>query len=249
VSYLEVNDMLMASNGEEIGFLIGDTFSPFALRTIPTTYLQTQNANPVVIMGQPGDTGQQIVDEDHALYQGELYGRRGNVLAPLHKYVMEPGEHMAFYNGRLYTLLGNILTFSDVYDIETRDDRKCRIPIPGYGYMIAAVEGGVWLSYSGKTVFLKGDEPDEFEFVEVADYAAVPWTVARFDGKDAAPDAPVGDSLIWMSEKGICMGGPDGQFTNISDGQDVEIPSPMTAGAGLVRLRDGLLQYIVSGST
>ena len=107
--------------------------------------------------------------------------------------------------------------------------------------MIRAVRDGIYFSTETGTFFFRGKgDPKDFVKTSVASYPVVQYTDVKFRGRlvypitgDAFIDTGSGEhSAIWMSEEGICYGGYDGTFANLSEDKLV-LPSALT-GSGLV---------------
>jgi hypothetical protein len=84
--------------------------------------------------------------------------------------------------------------------------------------MVAPVEGGIFVSDQQNTWFLKGKNPSEWERVFRSDYPAIAGTAVKTGrvriGSDELPDF---DCTCWVSTKGICIGGGDGFFSNMTE--------------------------------
>jgi len=100
--------------------------------------------------------------------------------------------------------------------------------------MICPVAGGVFVSDSGRTLFLRGTSWFDFIQVQVADYPALEWSLAHDTVllRKLGFDMP-GHGRIWASTKGVCIGMDDGTFINMTEDQ-IKYPSGYTSGACLV---------------
>jgi len=100
--------------------------------------------------------------------------------------------------------------------------------------MICPVAGGVFVSDSTATWFLRGTSWFDFVQVQVATYPALEWSLAhdRVKLQDMGFDAP-GFGRIWASTEGVCVGTDDGTLINLTDGQ-IKYPSGYSSAACLV---------------
>lgn len=100
--------------------------------------------------------------------------------------------------------------------------------------MICPVAGGVFVSDSTSTWFLRGTSWFDFVQVQVATYPALEWSLAydKVKLQDMGFDVP-GFGRIWASTEGVCVGTDDGTLINLTDGQ-IKYPSGYSSAACLV---------------
>jgi hypothetical protein len=84
--------------------------------------------------------------------------------------------------------------------------------------LVAPVENGVFVSDQENTWFLRGKNPSEWTRVFRADYPAIAGTSVQVGKVRIGPDElPDFDCTCWFSAKGICIGGGDGFFSNLTE--------------------------------
>lgn len=100
--------------------------------------------------------------------------------------------------------------------------------------MMRAVTDGMYVSSGNKTYFLKGNSPKTWEQIKVADYPAIARSDYRFAGnlRNGGIDEGEGLAVMWMSNEGVCYGGPGG-FQNLTLSKIASFPDGLT-GSGLV---------------
>jgi len=130
-----------------------------------------------------------------------------------YKKTMPAGHIMEHYKGKLYVAQGRMVFDSDSMVYERLDTRKAFMQFPGRITMIQAVTDGLYLSYEGKTLFLRGNNKADFLHEQVALQHAIEGTAQK--GRNLVHEGRTFDSyVIWLSEDGICIGGEGGQFLN-----------------------------------
>jgi hypothetical protein len=162
---------------------------------------------------------------------------------------MTPGAILEFYNNRLYSVMGGRIIFSDSMHFASRDNRYCRIYVPGNITMFKPVNDGIWLSFGGRTYFMSGDDPDTFDISnEKADYGAIGQAI-DISRELVGIEGLGGKTIMWMSGKGICVGADSGQTMNLSI-KKYQIPAGAIEGKSFVRINnDGISHFITSVTT
>ena len=97
------------------------------------------------------------------------------------------------------------------------DDAHISFPDPIT--MIAPVSDGAWIGTERETVFLSGTNPDEWtvarrlrEGVKARSRSATAIRIQSLGIEDAQ-----GDGFFWISNRGVCWGGPGGHHINLSE--------------------------------
>jgi hypothetical protein len=162
------------------------------------------------------------------------------------KDVIPPGQHITYYNGRIYVAKDQTIWYTDAYALNRIDMRKNVIQMKDEITMMKAVDDGIYVSIGdiddrSSVIFLGGTTPEEFTYREVADYGAIEGTGRKTKGAFVG-DGVVGDPIMWISRKGICIGANGGSFRNLTAGR-YEVPNNRY-GAGQFRLINGIPQYI-----
>lgn len=148
------------------------------------------------------------------------------------------GTIVRHYRNRMYIAQKNVLWFSEPGYFGAFDLARGFIMYATDIRMVRPVEDGIFVSTSRNTYFLKGNTPLEFVQVKVAPYPAVEGTDAPFSGSLIFGNNGItilegpGVSAMWLSEKGVCYGGPNG-FYNVTLDKIADMPTGLT-GAGLV---------------
>ena len=149
------------------------------------------------------------------------------------------GTIVEYYRTRMYVVQHNTLWFSEPSNYGSFDLARNFFQYPTEIRMVKAVKEGLFVSTEQDTYFLAGKTPFEMEQVKVAGYPAVKYSVSKCKGVFVL--GPEGlsfiesgeESILWMTEQGICSGGPDGSFYNLTEDKVTGIPKG-TTGAGLV---------------
>jgi hypothetical protein len=101
----------------------------------------------------------------------------------------------------------------------------------------------MFVSDGYKTYFMSGLDPEEFTLVKVADFPAIAGTDLKVDGSLVGAQGIAGDVILWLSSEGICVGGNQGFFKNLT--QDYYVPPRTDPGAAHLRKAKGSYQFIV----
>lgn len=145
------------------------------------------------------------------------------------------GRIIRDYKGRVYIADGTgLVWYSDVfrYDHFRLDEGYLMFPYPVV--LMEPVNAGIFFVTDKTTWFYAGTPEEGFEIRQVFDYGAVFGTsVRRDDG-----------SVMWQSQRGAIIGGPDGSAQNVQEKQVA--PDHATAGAAIIREENGMQQFIAS---
>jgi hypothetical protein len=159
----------------------------------------------------------------------------------MYKLPLPPGQRIAYYRGRLYLAKGKVLYISDAlcdhYDIRT-GFRVFENDIT----MLIAVDKGLYVS-DGKTWWIPGAEPEEFQKIKVLDSDAIPFTDKLINGS-LVGDGIDGNLAIWASDEGICLGDNSGNVKNLTKIR-YAMPSHGAGGAE-IRKSNGTVHYITT---
>ena len=150
------------------------------------------------------------------------------------------GIGLAYYKGRMYVVQGKVVWASEDFDVSLYDLANSFMQFEDNVILIRPVIDGLFIGTEKKVIFLKGSGPSDMSERTVADYPAIKGTDCKFVGKmgftrnERVTISSTGGTLyaIWMSQKGVCVGGPEGQFVNITE--DRLVLPPALTGAGLV---------------
>jgi hypothetical protein len=156
------------------------------------------------------------------------------------------GQTLCFFKGRLYIGKESNIYFTLPYDIETMDEVNNLIPLASYVKMIVAVDDGMFISTSKEIFFFKGNSPEEFEVIKVANYPAIYGTATKCKGEifGEALQGVSSEAIIFATTQGICVAGDSGFFRNISKYKFQYKPG--TFGTAILKEQNGITQYIMN---
>lgn len=163
---------------------------------------------------------------------------KGEYVGPTTKRILSnppTGTLVAYYRTRMYIAQANVLWYSEPLAFGAFDLVRGFFMFATDIRMVRAVEDGIFVSSSNNTYFLRGNTPLSFEQIKVADYPAIQWSDAKLEGslsQDGGIIEGNGISAMWMSNNGICYGGPGG-FRNLTLDKIADFPDGLS-GSGLV---------------
>lgn len=145
------------------------------------------------------------------------------------------GSHIAWFSGRVWVSKDNIVWYSEPYAYGKFDMARGFIMFDSNVRMVKPVNTGIFISDNKKTYFFRGTNPKEMVQKTVSNCPAHEWSEA-IDLIDLSYKEIVGDSAIWSSDEGLCIGTEDGEIINISK-LKIAYPSG-TQGASVVNLTE-----------
>ena len=150
------------------------------------------------------------------------------------------GHLLEVYAGRMYVAKENIVWASRPFAYGQFDLARDWVPFAGRIRMMRAVSAGLFVSDDREIVFLAGSGPKDFIPRRVASYPALEGTDVRVEAEKLGLDA-AGEAIVFTSTGGICLGGSDGFFKNLTE-ERLALPAGISRGAaGIVNGR-----YIVT---
>ena len=153
-----------------------------------------------------------------------------------------PGKLIEYYLGRLYIAKLNRLWYTDALRLNSIDMRMNFLQFPNDIVMVRAVDDGLYVSDTKSTYFIGGTNPKQFVLREIYDYPAISGTDISIVGQNINVEYQ-GSVVLWVGQRGICIGMNGGQTRNITDKQYV-LPL-VIEGASTIRL-DEIKQYVTS---
>jgi hypothetical protein len=143
-------------------------------------------------------------------------------------------EHISELNGQMYGSIGNALYVSEpgyfgLWNLERMwmfgSDILMHVP----------VRGGLFVSDTTDTWFLRGSTIENFSLEHVADYPALAYSRAHstLEGSDFGLSTPI-PCALWLSPEGVCAGLADGTFINMTE-EKIIYPGSGQYGATLIR--------------
>lgn len=157
-------------------------------------------------------------------------------LAPL------PGGHIIKRDvGRTLVANDNVLYFSEAFWPGLMDAKHGFFQFPERITIVAPVLNG-WFVVAERTYFIAGNNPKEMHLRPVAPYRAVESTQILVAGEDIADSGMTGRAWLWLSEEGVCLGGGDGLFKNLT--KDRYAMAGKGPGAAATVQHNGASQFV-----
>ena len=140
----------------------------------------------------------------------------------------------------MWIVQGRVIWHSTQFDFSTFALASDYIEMENFVIMARATVDGLYVSTTKGIFFIDGLDPAEMTQRMIADYPALEWSDIKFHGTISALQngsisvRTAGDNLcaMWLTSRGICVGGPEGQFYNITD-EKIDLPAALS-GAGLI---------------
>jgi len=156
-----------------------------------------------------------------------------------------PADFIAEYRGHLLAAAGDLVYPSEVYAPELFDWRRA-VPFGGTVTMLAPMPdgSGMYVGTENSILWLPGDSPDVWRYQEVAGYGAIPRTLTYGDNSLLGPSDAVAKVAFFATQRGLCVGKPGGQVTNLTEDRFAYPIQPR--GAGVTRRHLGMAQYLVT---
>lgn len=151
------------------------------------------------------------------------------------------GTILCFFAGRMYIVDGRVTWYSEPLGIHMFDPARNYIAFESNVRMFRAVKEGIFVGTEVDTIFLRGNNPQEFIFEKIATYPVVEGTDVDVDSSKIGDGSLRGIAAMWTSTEGICLGTPKGEIINLTERRLV-YPNARY-GAGLY-LRDRYLSTL-----
>ena len=159
------------------------------------------------------------------------------------------GTILEYHKARLYVVVDNLLYITEAANFDIVDMRTGIRPFPSDIRMVKAVRTGLYLSDSHRTYFLRDIQPvaetsfdlKMFHYAPVLDYPAIKGTGRRVANIITASGV-YSEAIMWTSERGICIGGTEGQVENLTE-RFYAMPS-IIEGVDIYQKPGNLKQYI-----
>ena len=127
------------------------------------------------------------------------------------------GHLLEIYNGVMLIAQDNVLWHSEPFALSQFNLAKNYIQFGERLTMVKAVSGGIYVSTEQETFSHRGGTVKELQQTKVADYPAIEGTVVTASASKIGDGKITGLAALWASTKGICFGGPDGNFRNLTE--------------------------------
>ena len=154
------------------------------------------------------------------------------------------GDVIGLYRGRLYVGKNNILWYSQPYRFGLFRPMENYLGFATTVNTFAPVSDGIFVGSDEETVFLSGDDPADFTLTQKANYGTIKGTEYHVPNIYLREDDS-GEAPIWMSKRGVCVGGNGGAYRNLT-GERYILPEGVSSGASLLKVRGGTPQLITS---
>jgi len=143
------------------------------------------------------------------------------------------GHLLEVYNGVMLIAQDNVIWYSESFAPSWFDLAKNYVQLGERLTMMKAVQGGIYVSTEKETFAYRGETVKELRQTKVADYPAIEGTAVTASASRIGDGSVTGIAALWASTKGICFGGPDGNFRNLTE-RRLDYPFARY-GAGLFR--------------
>lgn len=190
--------------------------------------------------GQQGGSGQwvsPVMRPTETL--GEIAGRMLHA-PPL-------ATELELYKGRIYLASERWLWATELYLYDLVDRTRNFIPFEHDITMIRAVGDGLFVGTTAKLLFLQGTLAKGLRYTTVVDAPVIRGSAVSVPTAEVHPEArrapvPEGDSPVFMTGAGVCVGLDGGQVFNLTRGKTVFPPA--ASAAALYREDQGANSYV-----
>lgn len=151
---------------------------------------------------------------------------------------------IAEHGNRLWCLTrsveGGFVTYTEPYS-EMTNAAANFFAFASEGTALGSVSGGLYVGTQDSVFFLNGDDPGQMQASKKTDYGVIPGTMVAIDGRLINEEVRA-KALMWASPRGICVGFPDGEVVNLTQGRVSELTGH--AGAAILRQEDGQNHFL-----
>lgn len=168
---------------------------------------------------------------------------RGKLLGP------PPLAHeIGYWRGRMWLASGNVLWATELYLYRYVDKTRTFFQFEGDITMIAPVDDGIYLGTDKGLYFLSGTLA-ELKREKLMSSRVVPGSKVFAPTSQTHPLAasqpmPESDSVLFVTDDGICVGVPGGRCYNLTQ-KSMMLPKA-DSGAGLFRVDSGVSAYVAA---
>jgi len=143
------------------------------------------------------------------------------------------GHLLEVYNGLMFIAQDEVLWYSEPFAFSWFNLASNYVQFTDRITMVKAVSGAVFIGTEKDIFSFKGKNFKEAEQEKIADYPAIEGTAVTVPASRVGDGSMTGLGAMWASTKGICFGGPDGDFRNFTSRK---LDYPVTRyGAGLFK--------------
>lgn len=132
---------------------------------------------------------------------------------------MQPpaGHLLEVMSGRMLIADDAILWFSMPFAPGHYRMSRDYVPFEHRITMVKSFPGGLWVSDEASVYYFQGHDPEQWVPVRKAGYPAIPGTAVLIDGGKIGEGQLTGVCVLFTTTRGICLGGPDGYFANLTE--------------------------------
>ena len=152
-----------------------------------------------------------------------------------------PCSLIRYYKGQLYLVDGPCVWYTDPLAYGLVRKAKNFFMFPSDVTIMEVVNSGIFV-VADKTYFLAGDTASGMRQTEALNATGVRGTGMVFDAQDFGDGEATGDVAVWMSNRGVAAGLPDGSVQLLTE-RKVAF-SVADQGAMALIKRDGLVQLL-----
>ena len=152
------------------------------------------------------------------------------------------GSALAYYNSRVYVAQGKVLWYSEPFNYNSFNFHQNFIQFEAQIIMVRPVSTGIFVGTDKNTYFMSGANPVEgLNRLPICNYAPLKHSDISLNGRlvlnpESDPEIQFsneGESALWISKKGVCYGGPQGSFHNLTQ-EKLDLPESATGNSLLI---------------
>jgi hypothetical protein len=155
-----------------------------------------------------------------------------------------PGHMLQYFNGRIYIAAGPVVWYTEPYAYGLINLATNFMIFDSRVTVFAPVTDGIWVATQKKTQYLAGKDPVEgFKPLDKADHGALEGSQQlTTDIGRGGEDVRL---WVWAAEDGICYGGEQGLFRNLTESK-YTIPGTPARSASIINEKDEGSFFVVS---
>lgn len=174
----------------------------------------------------------------------------GRKLTTMFKSSLPAGQHLGYFQGRLYSASGNLMYWSEPMTYGLTDLSRNYVMLSSPFTMIAGLPegaGGMFVASEHRTLFLRGNNPAQFEQIEAYPYGVVSGTLTYVAASMLGMEGESHSLPVWMSRNGVfCVGMPNGKVSPVNEATFAAAVG--NSGASMFRMQRGVPQVVTSMS-
>jgi hypothetical protein len=199
----------------------------------------------ISLLNKPSDAIAWATDPDGSTFYRAAYEKAEitdiDTMEPLPTFLCGPPNPMRFIRrafGRLWGAVDSTLCYSEPYRYDLYKSTNM-FSFPNDILLVAFVDGGIFVGFDDRTIFLPGTEPSEMREAHVG--AGVARNILAYCNN--IPD--MGNNVpVWVSKDGLMAGGHSGALVKITKDR-VQFPVGQE-GAAVSRTVNGREQFLTS---